>query len=116
MLLERLGDLPSDRQHRVERGHRLLENHADVTAAHLADLFLGEPQQVAPGKDDLAFGDAPRRIRDQAQERKRAGGLARAAFPDDRDRLAAFDGVGDARDGRHHTSTGAKLGVQIPDL
>ena len=53
MLLEGLGDLPADRQHRVQRGHRLLKDHADVAAAHLAHLLVGKLQQVAPAKQDL---------------------------------------------------------------
>ncbi len=32
---QRLGDLMADRVHRVERGHRLLEDHADAVAAQL---------------------------------------------------------------------------------
>ena len=35
-----LGDLPADRQHRVERGHRLLKDHRDLVAADLAHLAL----------------------------------------------------------------------------
>ena len=35
---ERLADLPVDRQHRVERGHRVLEDHRDLVAADRADL------------------------------------------------------------------------------
>ena len=34
MQLEDLADLPLDRVERVERGHRLLEDHGDVVAAH----------------------------------------------------------------------------------
>src|SRR5438477_13080333 len=59
MLLDGFGNLPPDRQHRVQRGHRLLKDHADVAAPHLADLLLGQPQQVAPCKDDLTLGDPP---------------------------------------------------------
>ena len=31
---QHLGDLAADGQHRIERGHRLLEDHRDVLAAH----------------------------------------------------------------------------------
>ena len=85
-------------------------------AADLADLLVRKPQQIAAGKQDLASRDAPGRIRDQAQDRQSPGGLARPALADDRDRLAAFDGVGDAVDRGHDTRAGAKLGVQIPDF
>ena len=39
---QRLHHLLADRQDRVERGHRLLEDHRDVAAAHLAHLLVGE--------------------------------------------------------------------------
>ena len=38
--------LRSDGQHRVERGHRLLKDHGDVTAADVAQLVLAEAEQV----------------------------------------------------------------------
>ena len=44
---ERLGDLQSDGQDRIERGHRLLEDHRDVAAADLAHLLVGEVEQIA---------------------------------------------------------------------
>ena len=37
----------ADPHHRVERGHRLLEDEADPGAAHLPHFFLGQRQQVA---------------------------------------------------------------------
>jgi len=36
---DRFGDLLADREDRIERGHRLLEDHGDLVAAHLAHLF-----------------------------------------------------------------------------
>jgi hypothetical protein len=45
--LHALGDLPADAQHRVERGHRLLEDHRDAVAADAAHLLLAEAEQVA---------------------------------------------------------------------
>ncbi len=36
MQIEDFGDLLLDRMQRIERGHRLLEDHRDVVAAHLA--------------------------------------------------------------------------------
>ncbi len=66
MLLDRLGDLPPDGQDRVQRGHRLLEHHADLAAAHLAHLFFGQQHQIAAGKHHLALRDLSRRVRDEA--------------------------------------------------
>src|SRR5882762_8797501 len=40
MQLERLGYLPADGQHRVEAGHRVLEDHRDVVAADPPNLVV----------------------------------------------------------------------------
>src|SRR5262249_61711563 len=37
-----LRNLVADRQHRVERGHRLLEDHGDVLAAHTVHRLRSE--------------------------------------------------------------------------
>jgi hypothetical protein len=42
---------------RVERGHRLLEHHGDVVAAHLSQLVLGERQEVAALEQDCGPTD-----------------------------------------------------------
>ena len=41
VLVDRLADLQADRQRRIERTHRLLENHRDAIAAHASDLVVG---------------------------------------------------------------------------
>ena len=73
----------------IERGHRLLEDHADVAAADLAHLLLGQLAQVAAVEEDLAGHDAPggsgiRRMIDSAST-----DLPEPAFADDRHGLAA---------------------------
>ncbi len=116
MLLDRLGDLPADRQHRVERGHRLLEHHADLAAAHLAHLVVGKLHQVAAVEHNLARDDAPRRARDQPQDGQRADRFARAALADDGDCFSRIDRIGDAVDRAHDPGAGAKLGTQVADF
>ena len=51
---QRLRDLVADREDRIERRHRLLEDQRDLGAAHLAHLALGERQQVAALEADRA--------------------------------------------------------------
>jgi hypothetical protein len=53
---QRLHDLLADREDRVERGHRLLEDHRDVAAADLAHLLGGELEQVATFEQHPPFG------------------------------------------------------------
>jgi hypothetical protein len=42
-----------DRLQRIERGHRLLEDHGDVVAAHLPDLRFGRREQILALEQDL---------------------------------------------------------------
>jgi hypothetical protein len=70
-MMRPLGELAPDREHRVERGHRLLEDHADLPAANAAHLLLAEAEKVAFLVEDFAAFDA-------------AGG-----FGDQRDRLTS---------------------------
>src|ERR1043166_3527205 len=116
MLLQGLGDLPSDGEHRVERGHRLLEHHADVAPAHLAHLFVGKLHEVAAEEAHLTAGDPPGWIRDQAQDRERADRLARPAFADDRDGFARLDGVGNPVHRADYPRAGAEFRVQVSDI
>ena len=39
---ERLGNLIADGQYRVERSHRILKDHGDPMAAHVAHLLFGQ--------------------------------------------------------------------------
>ena len=43
----RLRHLHADGEDRIQRGHRLLKDHADLFAAHRADFVPGKFQQVA---------------------------------------------------------------------
>ena len=54
---QRLADLPLDRVQRVERGHRLLEDHADAVAADLAqEAVVAADQLLAVEADAAARG------------------------------------------------------------
>ena len=50
MLPEHLGDLPAHREHRVERGERVLEDHRDLRAPDLAAPLLRDLQHVLAAK------------------------------------------------------------------
>ena len=55
---ERLHDLHSDRKDRIERGHRLLEDHRDFVAAHGPHLFVGKFEQIAAFEQNAPTGHA----------------------------------------------------------
>ena len=73
---QRLGDLLADREDRIERGHRLLKDHRDLVAAHLAHLLGIERQKLAPLQLDAAF-DAAGDLRQKPHDRKRGHAFAR---------------------------------------
>ena len=52
---DRLGDLLADREHRVERHHRLLKDHCYLGAAHLAQLGFAEAGDLVAGDGDAAL-------------------------------------------------------------
>src|SRR5207253_260841 len=86
--LDRLGDLTADREHRVERSQRLLEDHGNVVAAHAAHLRFVEREQVRALERHLAGNDLTRWIGNEPHDRERRRALAAAGFADDRQRLA----------------------------
>ena len=84
---QHLGDLRADPHDRIERGHRLLEDHRHVAAAMCAP-GLARPA----GQFVTEHGDAPclngQRRRQQAHHRERQHALAAAGFADDAEHLA----------------------------
>ena len=111
-----LADLAADVQDRVQRSHRLLEDHRDVVAAHVAHLGFAEREQVAPGESDRTRYDAARRRWHEAQHRERGDTLAAAGLADDRQGLAGHDMERHAVDGADDAVTGEEPGLQIGDF
>jgi hypothetical protein len=87
----RLDDLVADPHHRIERGHRLLEDHRDAVAPDAAHRGIVELQEVGTLERHRTADDAAGRIRHQAHDRERADAFAAAGLADDRQRLAAAD-------------------------
>ena len=77
---DHLGDLPPDLVERMQAGQRVLEDHRDPRAAHLAQLVVGELEQVGA----LEHRAAPHLgARGQPEQRLREHGLAAARLADD---------------------------------
>ena len=113
---DRLGDLVADREERIERGHRLLEDHGDLVAADRLHLLLLEIEQVAALEAHGAADDAARRIGNQPQHREGRHALAAAGLPHHAQRLAAAHGVGHPVDGLHHPGRGKEVRLEVFDL
>ena len=112
---DRLRELVADSEHRIERGHRILEDHRDVVAANLTQLLRRHLQQVAAVEDGLPARDLSGRLRDQPEQRHHADALARPRLADDAEHLAGEDVVADAVDGVHDPVFGRELDHEIPD-
>ena len=90
VVAQALGDLAPDLHDRVERGHRVLEDHRHLGApqrSHLAVAGADELLAVVggrPGADHVAGGE-------QAHDRAGEHGLAGAGLADDAERLAAVE-------------------------
>ena len=110
-----LDELAGDAQHRVERGHRVLEDHRHAAAAQVAHLLRVGAEDVAALEADLAADDAARLL-EKPHQRKRGDALAGARFADDAERLAGRDREADAVDRAHHALVGEELGLEVADL
>ncbi len=85
---ERFGYLHPNGQHRVERRHRVLEDHRHFPTAHAPQLFGGEFEQVAAVEHDLTVFDAPRWAGDDSHHRLHRHRFAGTALADDSHRFA----------------------------
>jgi glycine/D-amino acid oxidase-like deaminating enzyme len=95
---DRLDQLLAHRVERVERGQRVLEDHADPLAAHPAHVFGWEVVDALAIEPDLAAGDAAGGL-EQADDGGAGHRLARAGFADDAENFAFVDLEGDVVDG-----------------
>jgi hypothetical protein len=110
-----LADLIGDRQHRIERGHRVLEHHRDVVAAQAPHVAFADLQEVAAAVAHGARGEPRRSARVQPQDRERGHALAAAGFADHPEALALGDVERHILDGVGPAAIAAELDSQIFD-
>ena len=103
--------------HRVERGHRLLEDHRDVVAAdRVASAVRSAPAGCGPSNRIAPLSMRPGGSGHQAHDGQRRHALAAAGLADDAERFALAARVGDAVHRAHDTGRGEELGVELIDL
>src|SRR6478735_2425327 len=126
MRSDRLGNLLTDGEDRVERAHGFLKNHGDLAPANLLQPLFRKSDQLLPGEANAAV-DAAQAPRQQIHQREARDGLSRTAFTDDADALAMrhveihlADDLGfgtslQERDAKvaHLQQRGARIGVHI---
>ena len=89
VLCKAFGDLSSDGQHRVQRGHRLLKHDGDFPAAQRPQLRFRQSRQVTPSPEDVAAG--LRNARQQTKDGAQRQALTRTGFAYDAEYLAGVD-------------------------
>jgi hypothetical protein len=82
---QHFAQLIADREQRIERGHRVLQDHRDLAAPHLPELVLRQRMDRAAVETDVA-GDASG-LRQRADQCGAERGLAAARFTGDADDL-----------------------------
>ena len=115
MQLHRLAQLRADRVDRVQRRHRILEDHRDLVAADLAQLVGIDLQQIPVLEDRLTFGRGVL-LRVQAHDRHAGDALAAARLAHDRERLSLLDGERDAVHRVDDAVIRAEVRLQILDV
>ena len=118
---QRLDDLLADRIDRVQRAHRLLEDHGDLGAAqplHRARAFLGEVADLAVAgmEQDLAPRDTARGRRDQPHDGEARHRFAGARFADDHQGFAAPHLEGYAGHGLDRAGVAGEFDTEVAHL
>src|SRR5205814_5988469 len=112
---DRLADLRPDLVDRVQRRHRVLEDHRDLGAADVAEAALRLRDQVLALVEHLAL-EARIRPAGEAEDRHRGHALTGAGLADDPEDLAAVEREIDAVDRAYDAVLGRELDLQILDL
>jgi hypothetical protein len=113
---DRLHDLVAHRVGRVERGHRLLEDHGEPVAAQGAQAPLGLGQEI-PALEAHGARHLRPALRQEAHDGEGGDALAAAGFADDAEGSPALDGEADAVHRHRAPPVAARKGdAQVLDL
>src|SRR3954454_4424787 len=110
-----LGDLVADAVDRIQRGHRILEHHRDLLAAHVAQLVVVEAVQLTVAVRDRP-GDPGVGCPRQPGECLRRNAFARAGLADDGQHLAGLQLERDTADRQHDAVLGGETYLEVVDL
>ena len=110
-------DLIADTEDRIQRGHRLLEDHGDHVAAQVLHDNVGRLGHivglVAEVQADLALHDLALRALQQLHNREAGDRLAAARFAHHADRLADRNAERDTVNRVDRADIGEEVGMQI---
>jgi hypothetical protein len=111
--LQGLDDLAAHGEDRRERGHRVLEDHADLAAADPRHLLVPEAEQLAAvERDGAGHGGV---LRQQPHDRQRRDRLPGPRLAHDAERPSGVQVDVDAADGLHHARLRRERHPQVAD-
>src|SRR5580765_2247114 len=108
----RLGDLHPDGVHRVQRGHRVLEDHRHLVAANVLQLVLVHLEHVSTLVEHLT-AEGRVAVSRQAEQRHRSDALPRAGLSHDAEHLAALQLEAHTVDSIDHTIFCVELDLEV---
>ena len=100
----------------MQAGHRVLEDHPDLTPAYALKLAVPHPGQIAVAEPHGAACDSTLRPRQEAHDRECCHRLARARLSDHSERATFLDREAHPIDGAQDPCPQGQLGAQIFDL
>ena len=116
MLAQRLHDLVSDGEHRVQRGHRVLEDEADAGAPDGTQLLVCAAQQVETLEQHRFTADHGRWTGQQAKQRHHRDRLAGSAFTHNAEQLPRLEIETHGVDGMYVARAGFESGIESRHL
>ena len=109
MFDKRFGQLRTDGQNRIKRGHRVLKDHAQLVAAQGARLSLRQLQQIASAEPGFTGDDLSGRRRNDTHDRAGGHCFAATGFTDDSDDFAGCQREINAAQGLYSPCVGAEM-------
>ena len=91
VVADNLEDLLADGHNRVQRCHRILEDHRDLATAHLAHFFFRKLQKILALVENFAGENFSGRVGNQAHDTACERCFACACLADKTKRFAALD-------------------------
>src|SRR5262245_38687434 len=113
---DRLAQLLADREDRVERRLRVLQDHRDAPPPDLAHLARRAGKDILAAQANLAAHRARTALRQQPHDGERGEALATARLADETENLATPKVEADPVDGLQHAATEEEIGDEIADL
>ena len=111
---DRFDHLRVDAQDRIQRHHRVLEDHRHAIPAHLSHVLPGKLDDIDPIQKNASANDTSRRI-DETHDRITGHRLARAGFADKAHDLAAIDDERYVVDRFHHAGLREEMRAETFD-